>query len=155
MDLLDKIKETTEKVIQDTPYKLVDITRKKHKSGFIFTIFLDSMQGITIDTCKKFSDRIAEELDTMDIIENYILEVSSPGTERPLTEEWQYMKNKGRLLKIQFYETPEIIREITGRLADIRDRKLVLELKNKKKSPPEFREISYDRLKNVKIELEW
>jgi ribosome maturation factor RimP len=155
MNLLAIVKETTEKMIQDTPYKLVDIAQKKHRSGYIFTIFLDSIQGITIDACKKFSDRISDELESQDIIESYILEVSSPGIDRPLTEEWQYIKNKGRLVRVQYYENPDQVKEVTGRLQDIKNQRLYLEIQTKKNKPPVFADIAYEHLKNVKIEIEW
>ena len=63
-------------------------------------VVLDGDHGITIEDCARVSRELAPRLDTLEMIENYTLEVSTPGLDQPLKLKRQYKKNIGRLLKI-------------------------------------------------------
>ncbi len=61
-------------------------------------VFIDSMKGVTIEECAKLSFMIKEKLNKD--IDDYVLEVSSPGLNKPLILPLQYEKNLGRYLDI-------------------------------------------------------
>ena len=62
-------------------------------------VIIDNMTGISIDKCVEISRMIENSLDRD--IEDFELEVSSPGIDRPLTLPFQYKKNTGKQLEIQ------------------------------------------------------
>ena len=62
-------------------------------------VFIDSDSGFTFERCQKISRYLESHLDTNGWLgEKYLLEVSSPGIERPLKFPRQYTKNIGRTL---------------------------------------------------------
>ena len=68
-------------------YELVGVEYLSHgrSGGGVLRIYIDSPDGITLDDCSRVSHQVSGILDVEDPIkENYSLEVSSPGLDRPL-----------------------------------------------------------------------
>ncbi|MFZ4474924.1 MAG: ribosome maturation factor RimP [Saprospiraceae bacterium] len=64
-------------------------------------VFVDCDSGMTFEKCRKLSRYLEQHIDTNNWLgEKYVLEVSSPGIERPLKFLRQYQKNLGRTLEI-------------------------------------------------------
>ena len=64
-------------------------------------IYIDRDKDLTLSRCQEISRMFEAKLDeTLLIGENYALEVSSPGLDRPLKLRRQYLKNLGRVLRI-------------------------------------------------------
>ncbi|MBA9077694.1 MULTISPECIES: ribosome maturation factor RimP [Rufibacter] len=83
------------------------------------TILADGDQGITIDQCAQISRRVAKKIEeTYGEEISYVIEVSSPGVDFPLTSDRHYRKNIGRLVKVTFAEGVEKTGEITDALED-------------------------------------
>ncbi|ALI98786.1 ribosome maturation factor RimP [Rufibacter tibetensis] len=83
------------------------------------TILADGDQGISIDQCAKISRRVAKQIEEAYGEEiSYVLEVSSPGVDFPLTSPRQYAKNVGRFVKITLAEGVEKVGEIREVLED-------------------------------------
>jgi ribosome maturation factor RimP len=77
------------------------------------TILADGDQGISIDQCAKISRRVAKQIEEAYGEEiSYVLEVSSPGVDFPLTQPRQYAKNVGRHVKIKLADGVEKTGEI-------------------------------------------
>lgn len=77
-------------------------------------IFVDSDSGIDFSTCRVISRYLESHLDeNLWLGEKYILEVSSPGATRPLTQIRQYNKHIGRKLEIKRKEAPKITGDLT------------------------------------------
>lgn len=73
-----------EPVLQDTGLTLVDVEYVREKDWYL-RIFLDKPGGVEIDDCQMVSEKLTAILDEKDPIpDKYILEVSSPGIDRPL-----------------------------------------------------------------------
>jgi ribosome maturation factor RimP len=62
------------------------------------SVFIDGLQGVTIEGCQQLSRHIEEHLDRE--TEDFDLTVSSPGADRPLKHPRQYTKNLGKELEI-------------------------------------------------------
>ena len=70
-------------------------------------IILDKPGGFKLDDCAYFSDRIGALLDTVDLVnEHYVLEVSSPGVNRILKKERDFLRFAGHRAKVRL-KTPE------------------------------------------------
>lgn len=94
------------------------------------TVFIDADTALTIEQCRKFNSFLSEKLDEVDFGEGkYTLEVSSPGVDRPLKLFRQYKKHVGRELKVKLLAQTEL----TGKLTEISENGIVLELKDSKK----------------------
>ena len=80
-------------------------------------VFIESMEGVTIEDCERVSRQISSVLDTENPLRDaYILEVSSPGIDRYLFELVQYQKYLGKKIKIKLFEPINGQRSFAGKL---------------------------------------
>lgn len=91
----EKIKNIAKKADLGKEFVVIDVESRPNNS---FTVFIDSLNNITIGDCVKVSRFIEENLDRN--IEDYDLSVSSAGIDRPLTTEIQFQKNIGKNVQI-------------------------------------------------------
>lgn len=82
---------------------VVDIQIAGRRGGQLkVTILLDSDTGITIDQCADISRKVGAQMDELNFFDEapFILEISSPGVDYPLTFPRQYVRNIGRQLLV-------------------------------------------------------
>ena len=121
--------------------------------GNRISVHIDSMKGVTLDECISVSRYLESMLDRN--IEDFELEVSSPGLDKPLKLPFQFEKNKGRLLDVVKADGIKI----TGKLLGLRDGVIMLETETvakdpvtrKKKSEQRIQEIKQDEVKTAKV----
>jgi ribosome maturation factor RimP len=119
---MSKITEEIEKlvspIVDDLELELVDVEFVKEGRNYFLRVYIDTPQGnIDIDQCAVVSERLSEELDRTDPIpQNYFLEVSSPGAERPLKKESDFQKAIGQYVFIKTYEAIDGMKEFEGYL---------------------------------------
>jgi ribosome maturation factor RimP len=107
------IEEIAEKHLPDDTHFVVDVQVQEKGSKSQVKILIDSDSGLKIDTCAKVSRLVAEEIEAKELFaEAYILEVSSPGVDFPLSSRRQYAKNIGRTLKIYLEDGKELEGEL-------------------------------------------
>ena len=81
-----------ETIIESTELELVDV-EYVHEREWYLRVFLDKEGGIDLDDCQMVSEKLSEVLDVKDPIkENYLLEVSSPGLDRVLKKEKDFIQ---------------------------------------------------------------
>lgn len=89
------------------------------------TILLDGDQGVTIDDCAELSRSLTEVMEEQGLIgDNFTLEVSTPGVDKPLALKRQYARNTGRRLKI--YRNDKSTLE--GKLSEVREDSITVEV---------------------------
>ena len=90
-------------------------------------IYIDKPEGVSIDDCTNVSHFLSDALDLdPELIEGaYTLEVSSPGLDRPLKSLADFLRNKGRLLRVN----RSTGKTVTGELKDADEENLTLKLK--------------------------
>jgi ribosome maturation factor RimP len=103
---------------------------------------IDQLAGITHEDCQQFSQDFGTVLDVEELIPgtDYTLEVSSPGLDRKLYGEPDYRRFAGSLVKLQTFEPVAGNRHWQGRLTQITEHAIVLDLsavrqKGKSKNP--------------------
>ena len=86
MELLESIKEMVLPLIEQNDCYLDDIEYVKDNNEMYLRIYIEKNEGyLDMDTCVAVSELISDKLDETDPIKDeYILEVSSPGIEKPL-----------------------------------------------------------------------
>lgn len=119
-----------EPVLQKEGFDLVDVECAKMGSRWLIRLYLDRDGGVTLQDCADMSRLIGDILDVNDIPPGpYNLEVSSPGLDRPLTRDADYVRFKGRKIKVRLKEKFEGSRNFKGILTDYLiegDRKIVV-----------------------------
>jgi ribosome maturation factor RimP len=94
-------------------------------------VYIDSENGVTVDDCAKVSRQISSVLDVEDPIKSeYVLEVSSPGIDRPLYTLEQYRSYIGSLIKLQLRFPFEGRRNFTGQLTGVEGDEVVIVVDN-------------------------
>jgi ribosome maturation factor RimP len=145
----ETIRMLIEKDLRERDFFLVDIQVKS--SGKIF-VYADTLGGITLDECVTISRLIEKKMDRN--VEDYELEVSSPGLDNPLRLPFQYRKNTGRMVRI--VKTDGAVNE--GKIREADDEKVKLEVTLKKKRAGKKEEIKtelvemyYSDIKTAKL----
>ncbi|HHW08861.1 MAG TPA: ribosome maturation factor RimP [Firmicutes bacterium] len=109
--------------------ELVDVVYAKEHGRYILRIFIDKPGGVTIDDCEAFSNSIGRLLDEADPIPNqYYLEVSSPGIDRPLKKVEDFDRFSGSKAAIKLYAPLEGRRSWQGILRGVREGQVVLQV---------------------------
>ncbi len=117
-NITDKIEELVQPILQEMNLELVDIEYVKEGRDWFLRVYIDTPQGrIDIEQCAQVSEQLSVKLDEEDPIkENYFLEVSSPGAERPLKKEADYVAAVGKYVYIKTYEPINGAKEFEGTL---------------------------------------
>ncbi len=97
------ITELMEPILKDTDITLVDVEYVREKDWYL-RIFIDKPDGVEIDDCQLVSEKLTAVLDEKDPIQDkYFLEVSSPGIDRPLKKDKDFVDAYGSKVDISFY----------------------------------------------------
>jgi len=115
------VETAVEKIVQEllvgSDLELVDVEYVKERDWYL-RIFVDKPQGMGIEDCQRLSEALGKELDQRDVVpENYILEVSSPGLDRVLRKERDFIREKGKTVDVTLYVPLDGEKLITGTLA--------------------------------------
>lgn len=86
-------------------------------------VFIQRPQaGVSMGDCANVSRKLSAALDECDLIDSaYMLEVSSPGLDRPLKKETDYQRSLGRLAKMKLVQPVDGSYELLGRLLEYRE----------------------------------
>jgi ribosome maturation factor RimP len=150
---IERIEVLLNEIAEQVNCDMVEYTIFQAGSRKIFRIFIDADTGVTVDLCAKFSRELGTVLDLEELIEDeYVLEVSSPGIDRPLKTEKDFQKNIGRTLKVTFAEPIEgvtkkkfLVAELTG----VTDEALLMKVKKDDVQVPR------EKILTAKIEIQF
>lgn len=118
----------TEDILKSTEIELVDVEYVKEGPFKYLKIYIDKPGGVTVDDTADISRLLNKKLDEMDLIqEQYFLEVSSPGLERPFKKEGDFTKNIGNLVEAKFYKPIVGKKSVKGILREKKENSVVIE----------------------------
>jgi ribosome maturation factor RimP len=83
-------------------------------------LFIDHPEGVTLALCERVSGQLN------DYRERYSLEVSSPGTDRPLTKPQHYTRFLGRRARVRLRDARDGHRSLTGELVGASDQEITI-----------------------------
>ncbi len=127
-DVVSIIKNSILPIFENNGYELYDIEFVKEGPNWYLRIYADKEGGITIDDCELISKETSAILDKNDPIEQaYILEVSSPGIDRPLKKPEDYEKYKGEIVDIKLYKSVDKVKEFQGKLLGLEEETVTIE----------------------------
>lgn len=118
-------------------------------SGGILCYYIDKDGGVGIDDCEAFSRKVEKLLDENDIIDTeYSLEVSSPGVDRKLTKEREFLYYIGREVEVKLYAARDGVKEFSGILKGYSDKTALIDKDGEDMQLP-LKDTVYIRLKFV------
>lgn len=117
-----KIRELAAPVVEAEGMELIYAECLKMKSRWMVRIFLDKEGGVTLDDCAVISNQLGDIFDVHDVPPGqYTLEVSSPGLDRPLKRDKDFLKYRGANVFVRIDEKIEGTRNFRGKLIDFID----------------------------------
>lgn len=131
--ITEQIEQITQPITSELGLELVDVEFLKEGRDWFLRVYVDNPEApIDIEQCALVSEKLSGILDELDPIEqNYFLEVSSPGAERPLKKEKDFEKAIGKFIYIKTYEPVEDAKEFEGYLKSFDDEQVEIEIKIK------------------------
>ena len=112
------------------PYELVDVEYGKMGGDYVLSIFVDKEGGISLQDTADLSEVISPILDTIKpdpFPEQYMLEVTSPGLERPLKTADAVKKAVGKYIHVKLYQAIDKIKVFEGTLLSFDGTDLIME----------------------------
>jgi len=153
----DKIVDLLDAKFQEPEFADCFLIETKMGANKKLQVFIDSDTGISFDTCRKISRYLEDFIDSENWLgEKYILEVSSPGVDRPLLLQRQYPKNVGRKMEIKVQDEEKVRK---GILKEVSEDKVVLEEEHtvkqgkKKKKEKVAVEIPFTAIEQAKVKI--
>lgn len=119
--LVDKLKDIIQRVLeQEEGVELVEIIYRREAGRQVLRLLVDKEGGIQLSDCVRLNEKISNALDESNIIsERYVVEVDSPGIDRPFKIKRDYERAKGRLVRVTLVEAILEKKEYIGRLLEI------------------------------------
>lgn len=149
-NLLEKIEEIIQPILELDRIELVEVIFRPQGPGHILRLFVDKPGGVTLKECSALNREISGALDKSGIIEaSYTLEVSSPGLDRPLVNEKDFVRVKGKRVRIVTAEQICGICEHGGEVAEVSEGIVTILKENA------VIEIPIDKIKIAKQEIEF
>ena len=131
--IVELVREVIEPAIL-APYELVDIEYGKMGGDYVLSVFVDKPEGITVNDTADLTDIISPLLDQIKpdpFPEQYFLEVTSPGLERPLKTKEQLADAVGSYIHVSLYKAVDKQKVFEGTLLSFEEEVLHMEYLDK------------------------
>ncbi|WKD32264.1 ribosome maturation factor RimP [Streptomyces xanthophaeus] len=149
----DRLRGLLEPLVAAKGLDLEEIEMSRAGKRRMLRIIVDSDEGVELDACAELSREVSDKLDETDVMgeDEYVLEVSSPGADRPLTDHRHYVRAIGRLVKFQLAEGGELV----ARILEADDEGLDLEVPGVKGRKATARRIAFTDIAKARVEIEF
>jgi len=118
----EQIRQLAEPLLTSEGMELIMVECLKMRSHWLVRIYMDREGGVTVDDCAQISNQLGDLLDVHDTPPGpYTLEVSSPGLDRPLDRDQDFLKYRGSRVHLRLTEKIEGRRDFRGELVGYED----------------------------------
>ncbi len=147
-DILEKIKELTEPLLEGTDMFIVHLKMKPINN---IKLYIDADEGMSISKSASLNRKLYKLIEEAQMFQDgdFSLEVSSPGVDEPLVSQRQYKKNIGRTVLISLPEDKEVL----GVLKEVKEDALLLETKQGKKKEIVMVEVPFSDIKKIVVQI--
>ncbi|KRM79365.1 hypothetical protein FC84_GL001540 [Lapidilactobacillus dextrinicus DSM 20335] len=132
--VIETVRDLVMPILNTNHFQLVDLEYVKEGQSWFLRVYIDKPGGINIEECALVSDLLGEQLDQADpdpIPQAYVLEVSSPGAERPLKNEADYQAAMDQYIHVSLYAAIAKKKFYEGFLRQLSAEELTLDYKDK------------------------
>lgn len=135
--LTDSLSEIIEPIVASEGMELVSIDYARESRGWVLRLYVDTAGGVTIDQCARLSRQLGDVLDVKDIVSHpYTLEVSSPGLNRMLKREKDFIAYRGKTITVKTAEPFEQRRNFEGTLLTYSEGAITMDVDNREVTIP-------------------
>ena len=127
---LAQVRQIAEAIVKDNFLELFDLGTRSQGGKTVLSVVLDKPSGnVSLEECVAVSGEIEKSLDELDVMPGaYLLEVASPGMDRPLRHKADYIRFEGRLARMTLFESLEGLVSFEGRLEKVEQEKVLIRL---------------------------
>ena len=148
---LRQLRELLEPPVEALGYELLHLEWSAQGGSRVLRVYIDAPGGIRVDDCETVSRRLSAHLDVEDALDAafdtaYLLEVSSPGLDRPLVKPAHFRRFTGSRARIVMREQVLGRRRFSGELLQADERRVLLEVDG------EPFELTYDEMASARVE---
>ena len=142
----ERIAGLVEPILRDRGHELYDV----ELTGATVRVLVDREGGVGLDDLEQISREISAALDEDDPMpDQFFLEVSSPGLERPLRQAWHFQRAIGTKVKVKTHPSVHGERRVDGTLVAADDDGITIETE----AGP--RTLGYDDIERARTVFEW
>jgi ribosome maturation factor RimP len=128
-EIISSLWKLIEPILDPEGLELVELEFKREGSRLILRLYIDSPSGVTLDDCQAVSRQVGALLDIKDPIKRpYVLEVSSPGINRVLRKDKDFIRFAGSPVRIKTRYKIDGQRNFQGTLMGMENSKIILEV---------------------------
>jgi len=147
-DVIAVVKEAAAPLCETEGMELVHVEYQREATGWVLRIYIDQPGGVMLDDCARISRQLSDILDiSLENVGPYHLEVSSPGSQRPLGKEQDYERFKGHIARVRASNPIDGQKNFKGILSGMADGFVKLLVGEKMVAIP-YREVTRARLVN-------
>lgn len=107
--------------------ELIDVEFVQEAGNWYLRLFIDRESGVDHALCEQVSELVSDALDIADpISQSYYLEISSPGLERPLRREQDFIRYAGKEIAVRLYAPVDGKKEFRGILGGMENGQLFM-----------------------------
>ena len=130
-------------------YELIEVEYMQEYGRMILRLYIDAENGINVDNCAEASRMVSALMDQNDFVgTEYLLEVSSPGIDRPTRKMSDFERFAGEAVKVKLVTPVEGRRRYRGTLAGVNDGMVRIDVDG------EQHEVHIENIKKARLDLE-
>ena len=127
--LVQSVTDLVQPLLRAQGFDLVELQLQQRKGRWLVRVFADVEGGISLEDCQRLSREIGQMLEAEDLIPSpYVLEVSSPGLDRPLRTAQDFRRQYRHMVTVFLHTPLKGKATYTGRVAAVAEAHLVLHM---------------------------
>jgi ribosome maturation factor RimP len=128
-EIVNRVRALADPILSSEGMDLVEIQYRREANGWVVRLTIDKEGGVTLDDCSRVNQEVGRILDVEDFIPTrYHLEISSPGLDRALKNEKDFLKYRNRLIKVKTLDPIDKRRQFKGRLLGLVENHIQMEI---------------------------
>ena len=141
-DIPAKVTSLLKEFTEGRELEIYNVIYKKEGPGWVLRVFLDKPMDaeneyVSIEECEEVTRYLSDKLDDLDFIDrSYNLEVSSPGLDRELIRESDFVRFAGREVEVKTYQQIEGSKYFEGKLIAREDGKVIIDVSGRRLEIP-------------------
>ena len=132
-EVVRRVAQLVEPLCLAEGFELVHCEFQREVAGRILRLYIDKPGGVTLEDCVRVSRQVSDLVDVAldDRVGPFHLEVSSPGSERPLSREVDFQRFAGHRVRLRVRHAIDGQKQFSGRLAGVTDGHVTLQLEGR------------------------
>lgn len=152
--LAERVRAIAAPIVRALELELVEVECSGHGARTRIRVFIDKPDGVGLNDCEQVHVSLSHALDVEDPIPHaYMLEVSSPGLDRPLKQREDIRRSLGKLVSIKLRRPYNGQWRVAGRLVDANERGVTVAFA--RSDPEQTLDVEWEAIAEARLEVEF